>query len=173
MELNGALISEDQLYRYSLWRIWDNSLPKVMWIMLNPSTADGDVDDPTIRRCMGFAKSWGYGGIMVGNLFAFRATDPKQLTAIDNPEGERNKEILTRMSKQCDLIVLAWGNAPIIKKIKPDFKVNHLFYLPMEKMMHLEIAKTGTPKHPLYLKGNLKPKPMFSGFSNKELIIPK
>ena len=68
--LNGAIISDCGKYRYQLWRKWDPSLPVVLFIMLNPSQADASEDDPTIRRCINYAKSWGYGGIYVGNLFA-------------------------------------------------------------------------------------------------------
>lgn len=72
----GGVLSEYQSYRYRLWRIWDQVKPKVMFIMLTPSTADADTDDPTIRRCIGFAKSSGFGGLYVGNLFAYRSTQP-------------------------------------------------------------------------------------------------
>ena len=75
----GAIISKDKKHRYRLWRIWDDSLPKALFIMLNPSTADVMLDDPTIRRCIGFAKSWGYGGIYVGNIFSLRSSNPKDL----------------------------------------------------------------------------------------------
>jgi hypothetical protein len=75
-----AKLSDDKLYRYQLSRIWDETKPKVLFIMLNPSTADADVDDPTIRRVINFAKSWNYGGVYVVNLYAFRSTDPKGLT---------------------------------------------------------------------------------------------
>ena len=85
-----AIISQDDKYRYQLSRIWEEEKPKVLFIMLNPSTADADVDDPTIRRVVNFAKSWGYGGVFVGNLYAFRSTDPKGLRYIDNPVGEDN-----------------------------------------------------------------------------------
>ena len=85
-----AVISHDDKYRYQLSRIWDEEKPMVLFIMLNPSTADADVDDPTIRRVVNFAKSWGYGGVFVGNLYAFRSTDPKVLRYIDDPIGEEN-----------------------------------------------------------------------------------
>jgi hypothetical protein len=74
----GALLSEDGRYRYRLWRLWDDLAPVMVWVMLNPSTADADLDDPTIRKCIGFAKANRHGGIIVVNLFAWRATDPKE-----------------------------------------------------------------------------------------------
>lgn len=98
----GAIISGCGKYRYSLWRTWDKKLPKVMFIMLNPSTADAYEDDPTIRRCINFAKSWGYGGIVVGNLFAYRATNPKKLILIDDPSGSANHHYLTHMIERCN-----------------------------------------------------------------------
>ena len=110
----SALISECGNYRYSLSRIWDESLPKLLFIMLNPSTADADNDDPTIRRCIGFAKGWGYGGIVVGNLYAYRSTNPMKLifeasigTDIVGPDNDR---YLQEMSAQCSEIVFAWGS---------------------------------------------------------------
>ena len=129
-----------------------------MFIMLNPSTADADIDDPTIRRCVAFAKSWGYGGILVGNLFAYRATEPKTLLTVNDPIGKENITHLKVLSFESDIIVCAWGNSKIVerlgKKLGSDYKplseiLGRLFYL--------ELANDGTPKHPLYLKGDLKP----------------
>jgi hypothetical protein len=76
---NAAIISEDNQYRYQLLRVWDETLPRILFIMMNPSTADATKDDPIIRRVISFAKSWGYGGVYVGNLFAFRSTDHTRL----------------------------------------------------------------------------------------------
>ena len=149
----GAVISDCNNYRYKLWRVWDSKLPKVMFIMLNPSTADSSKDDPTIRRCISFAKSWGFGGIYVGNLFAYRSTSPKGLLETDNPFGDFNNIHQTEMSEICELVVCAWGNSPILKKLnyKPEFDN-------IKKSMHyIELSQDGTPKHPLYLKGNLMP----------------
>ena len=153
----GAILSKCYKYRYQLWRIWDRSKPRVMFIMLNPSTADANIDDPTIRRCIGFAKSWGYGGLYVGNLFAFRATKPTELLSVSDPTGELNLQNIILMMAECEMVIFAWGNESIIKK----FKANKI--LKMSKSMYrdnyyIELAKGGTPKHPLYLKGDLKPK---------------
>ena len=155
---SSAFISECGQYRYELRRTWDESKPKVMFIMLNPSTADADIDDPTIRRCIAFAKSWNYGGILVGNLFAYRATEPKTLLTVTDPIGKENITHLKVLSFESDIIVCAWGNSKIVerlgKKLGSDYKplseiLGRLFYL--------ELANDGTPKHPLYLKGDLKP----------------
>ena len=114
---SGAELSECGKYRYSLTRIWDETKPKVMFIMLNPSTADANNDDPTIRRCIGFAKSWGFGGLYVCNLFGFRATNPKELLKVNNPFGDQNIWHTRKLSDEVDTIVCAWGNKPILKSI--------------------------------------------------------
>jgi hypothetical protein len=80
--IKDAVLSECRTYRYALWRIWDQTVPYAMFIGLNPSTADESNDDPTLTRCMGFAKSWGYGGVCMANLFALRSTDPTALKTV-------------------------------------------------------------------------------------------
>lgn len=152
-----AVISECGKYRYQLSRVWDESKLKVMFIMLNPSTADASQDDPTIRRCINFAKSWGFGGLMVGNLFAYRATNPKELLNVLDPAGEENQKFLDEMFETCETIVCAWGNSKIVSTIhKRDSG-----YKPLgpskDRLHYLELSNDGTPKHPLYLKGDLKP----------------
>lgn len=87
---SGANFSRCRRFRYALWREWDATLPAVMLIGLNPSTADANHNDPTIRRCIGFARDWGFGGVRVLNLFAFRATYPDDLKAAADPVGPRN-----------------------------------------------------------------------------------
>lgn len=151
----GAVLSENKEYRYRLWRIWDESKPKVMFIMLNPSTADEMIDDPAIKRCISFAKSWGYGGLYVGNLFAYRSKNPEMLLYVNGLNRDLLNDYHIRiMSEKCESIVCAWGNSPILKKLK--FKPA-LSYI--EKPLYcIELSKNNTPKHPLYLKGNLKMK---------------
>lgn len=154
----GAIFSGCGEYRYQLWRIWDDSKPKVMFIMLNPSTADSEQDDPTIRRCIGFARSWGYGGFYVANLFAYRATDPWELVEVNNPCGDKNRWHIRQMLDKVDKVVCAWGNKPVLKKIlKADVELE-LIDFAAGKLYAIDLAKDGTPKHPLYLKGDLKPK---------------
>ena len=106
----GAVISDDNKYRYKLSRIWDNEKPTVLFIMLNPSTADSDVDDPTIHRVINFAKSWGYGGVFVGNLYAFRSTNPKVLKHVGDPIGKDNIHHIQELIELSDKVVYAWGN---------------------------------------------------------------
>ena len=115
--MNTAILSDCGKYRYSLTRNWDSEKPKVLFIMLNPSTADADNDDPTIRRCINFAKYWGYGGLHVCNLFAYRATNPKELLHIDNPLGDQNIYHMKKLANEAEIIVCAWGNRIVLKKL--------------------------------------------------------
>ncbi|MGA0556556.1 DUF1643 domain-containing protein [Larkinella sp. VNQ87] len=143
-----AIISDCQKYRYSLSRIWNGDRPLLMFIMLNPSTADANVDDPTIRRCINFAARLGYGGIYVCNLFAFRATDPAQMIKSDDPIGPMNDWHIQETRKLCKDVVFAWGvngtlfarDWDVIKKIQPAYCFGK--------------TKGGNPKHPLYLPSN-------------------
>ena len=145
----NAIISADGKYRYQLSRIWDEEKPNILFIMLNPSTADADVDDPTIRRVMNFSKSWGYGGVFVGNLYAFRSTDPKALRNTDDPVGEDNIEHIKELIGVTERVVYAWGN----NQKEPEW-LSSLVDTPY----CIDISKKGLPKHPLYLKSELHPK---------------
>lgn len=155
-----AVISECERYRYQLTRIWDESKPKVMFLMLNPSTADAEKEDPTIKRCMNFAKSWGYGGLMVGNLFAYRSTNPKYLLDVDDPIGPENKKYLDEMIKSCEIVICAWGNGSILRRLRK--KEYEKIVLQAKNFHYLEWSKRyDVPKHPLYLQHNLKPIKVF------------
>ena len=105
-----ANISEDKIYRYTLSRTWDSTKPTVLFIGLNPSIADENVDDPTVTRCINFAKNWGYGTLLMANLFAYRTTYPKEIYLIDDPIGKDNDYYLLECVKQSDLIIACWGN---------------------------------------------------------------
>ena len=146
--MKGAVISKDGVYRYQLSRVWDDKGPSVLFILHNPSTADDKEDDPTIRRCIGFAKSWGFGSMRVGNVFAFRSTDPQKVHLFQDPVGRDNQAHLIKMSREADLVVCGWGHGLGIPRSIKSLGVD---------LHYLELQKTGTPKHPLYLKGNLKP----------------
>jgi len=153
MITRSATFSPCRRYRYSLSRIWNPDKPYCFFCLLNPSTADQNQNDPTVSRCMRFASDWGYGGLMVGNLFAFRATDPKQMKSFYASIGPENNKYLMEMSECSGITVAAWG-----------VHGNHLNRarqtLPLLSRIHyLELTKDGIPKHPLYLKANLKPIP--------------
>ena len=147
---SDATFSKCGKYRYALWRIWDETKPEVMFLMLNPSTADGTTDDPTIRRCIAFAKAWGYGGILVGNLYAYRATDPDELNKVKDPVGPANAFYLSQLSLKVETVVCAWGS----KVTKGGFTLPSFVGV---KIVTLGLNKDGTPKHPLYVKGDAQP----------------
>ena len=146
----GANISADALYRYSLWRLWDTSKPAVLFIGLNPSTADATDDDPTIRRCLGFARSWGFGSLCMGNLFAFRATDPMALYEAADPVGPDNDKWLLELSVKCQKVVFAWGaKGQLMGRDKTLASAFTEAYC-------IKRTKEGHPSHPLYLKADLR-----------------
>lgn len=150
----GAVFSECRRYRYALWRIWDEDIPYAMFICLNPSTADEKKDDPTVRRCVGFARSWGYGGVCVTNLFAYRSTDCRALRRVQDPVGPENDEWLQRLAREVGIIVAAWGNHGSYRG--RDREVIGMF----PSLSCLELTKRGQPRHPLYLKSDLEPTPL-------------
>ncbi|RWX03381.1 DUF1643 domain-containing protein [Flavobacterium cerinum] len=147
----GAEFSQCGNYRYRLWRVWDESKPKVLFIMLNPSQADDMRNDPTIRRCIGFAKLWGYGGLMVGNIFPYISTEPKALKYVEDFHNDLNLIHISNMANQCSIIVYAYGNAPI--------EVKHIPLDGWPNRHHLGLTASGNPKHPLYLKRLTVPVP--------------
>lgn len=142
---SGAVFSECGAYRYRLSRYWGDGLT-VGFVMLNPSTADAEQDDPTIRRCIGFAKSWGGGNLIVGNLFALRSTDPRALLTASDPVGPANDNYLREIALQSDILVAAWGaHSLAIARGKAVSKI-----LP-GKLHCLGTTKQGHPRHPLYV----------------------
>lgn len=147
----SAIISDCGQYRYRLTRDWGHGR-RLPFCMLNPSTADADIDDPTIRRCIGFAKREGYGGLVVVNLFAFRATDPKAMQAAAFPFGPDNHSHLSTVARAASAldipIVCAWGandRGDVAKSIFREAEV---------RMVCLGRTKDGSPRHPLYVRGD-------------------
>lgn len=174
----GATISADDKYRYVLWREWRGTHKHENWhwtgtkdgagaeygwpkpcvfIMLNPSTADGEKDDPTIRRCVAFAKAWGYERLEVVNLFAFRATNPKALLALghnDDPVGVKNQDHVSQATSEAGIIIAAWGSHG--SHLGQDETVRG--WIPYDKPVHvLGLTKDLQPRHPLYLRSDSKP----------------
>ncbi len=148
---NTAVISECGLYRYRLTRTWDGSIRPAAFVMLNPSTADAATDDPTIRRCVGFAKSWGCGGIVVVNLFAYRATNPGAMRR-QGPKavGPDNDRYIREAITECAPVVAAWGSHGCF--LCRDSAVGQLIRcsgLPWPEC--LGTTKHGSPRHPLYV----------------------
>jgi len=147
---SGAVFSKDRKYRYVLWRIWDRTKPSVMFIGLNPSNANETNDDPTIRRVVRFARDWGYGSVYMKNLFAYITPDPDELLKCDDPVGYNNRWLKDTEVSKCDLVIFAWGSFNVAGRDKEVIKM-------FPEGMALKINKDGSPAHPLYLKGNLKP----------------
>jgi hypothetical protein len=161
---SGAIISDSGKFRFQLWRIWDADKPKVLWVMHNPSKANAIDDDATIRRCVGFSKLWGYGGLYVGNLFPYRATDPKELYKLEVNDlvPAENRVHLFDMINICQIHILAYGN-PIVKDFTPLVTI-------LDKRWHcIKLTKAGNPCHPLYLKSDLKPIPIINKNHNENI----
>ena len=155
MNPRGARFSDDGVYRYNLWRIRGDGAKGVLgFIMLNPSTADAENDDPTIARCLKRAFMLGFDGIEIGNLYAYRATDPKKMKAADDPVGTENDKELAKIASRCDMIILGWGNhaEPIrAKEVMEELRgVN-------SRLFCLGMTKSGQPKHPLYVGYDVEP----------------
>lgn len=148
-----TILSRDRKYRYALWRVWDYSEDPsyALFVGLNPSTADETIDDPTIRRCVAFAKAWGYGSLCMVNLFAWRATDPKDMLSAADPVGPENDAWLESLSISAGITIAAWGvNGSHLgrdKVVLPKLRVPHC----------LGLTKDGRPKHPLYLRADTRP----------------
>ena len=153
----SAEFSPDRKYRYTLERTWDESKGTVVFIGLNPSTADESVDDPTIRRCIGYAKDWGYGRLVMLNIFAFRATNPTDLYKEKEPVGLLNKFYITEEIRKADLVITAWGTHG--KWLGRGLEVYHEICeaVPQHKINALGFTKEGYPRHPLYLRSDLEP----------------
>ena len=148
----GAVITGN--YRYLLWREWDSSSKTVSFIMLNPSRADAQTNDPTITRCINFALSWGYGRLEVVNLFAYRTSKPSLLKQAAEPIGKDNDRYILESVEKSDRVILAWGNHGLWRKqdiytLELLKNHNHLY--------SLGITKRGCPRHALYLRRTTKP----------------
>lgn len=145
-----ATFSDCGAYRYSLTRKWADG-PEILFVMLNPSTADGLTDDPTIGRCTSFAKAWGFGSLVVGNLFAFRTPSPAELMKAAEPVGAENDKWLEQLSARAALTVAAWGNSGAFRgragEVAPRLVNPH----------YLKLTKAGQPGHPLYVSSETRP----------------
>jgi hypothetical protein len=146
----GATLSECRLYRYQLWRVWDDSKPYLNIIGLNPSTADERTDDPTIRRCVDFAKQWNFGALYMTNLFAWRDKSPAAMKKALEPIGQDNNGWLIETAAYAGLVMAAWG-------IHGTFKERDKAVIAMlPKLYCFGTNDDGTPKHPLFLPKDTK-----------------
>lgn len=152
----GAVFDRSKKYRYSLWRWWApmSSAPvlskMVAFIGLNPSTADATKNDPTVTRCINFARHWNYDGMVMLNLFAYRATDPKVMKAQSNPIGAHNNLAIFDIAQQAGLVVCCWGTHGTWK----DRGIQVADILANLRLYHWGLTQTGQPKHPLYLRAD-------------------
>lgn len=153
--IKDAFLDKERQYRYMLKRQWGERNDNfINFVLLNPSTANETIDDPTIKACIKFAQNLGYDGFYVTNLFAFRTRSPQILKKSRNPIGERNDEFIKKYAYKSKLVVIAWGNHGNF--MNRDNEVSKI--LSKIKNPHcLAITKSGSPKHPLYIKRDTKP----------------
>lgn len=155
-DASGAMFDTDRVYRYRLWRTLDTGPKRIVWIMLNPSTADESNPDPTMTRVMGFSRRWGFSRVSIVNLFALRSKDPDVLAKHADPIGPQNDEHILGSARNCDAVVCAWGNGGLL----------HGRSVVVRDMLRREctapvvcLGVTGEhqPKHPLYLRSDTGP----------------
>ncbi|RRA50467.1 DUF1643 domain-containing protein [Acidipila sp. EB88] len=142
-------------YRYRLERCWDESLPAVLFVMMNPSTAEPQFDDPTVAKCRRYAVAWGFGTLLVGNTFAYRATDQRRLMEVEDPIGPENDRHLLKMASQASLTVFAYGKPHKLLQQRGKEVARKLSRRCLPHV--LQLCSDGTPGHPLYLRGDLQP----------------
>ncbi len=155
--MHSASFSPDRRYRYWLESDLGDGDGVCMFLMLNPSTADEVRSDPTVTRCKGFARRWGYAALWVCNIFALRTPDPSVLTESPDPSGPENDSQILRHAREADRIVCAWGNhglhhdrgKRVLRMLENDGLAG--------RMCHLGMTKRAQPKHPLYLKASTRP----------------
>ncbi len=149
--IRDARLSADRQYRYALWWIWNKDKPGVLFIGLNPSTADEREDDSTIQKCVAYGRRWGYGRLYMGNLFAYRSTDRGQLRCVSNPVGPDNDEWLLKLRDRTAVAIAAWGDDGCLGGR------DKLVYQLLPGMKCLGVTRAGQPRHPLYLAPSLVP----------------
>ena len=152
----GAIFDASGLYRYLLWRAWDRDLPRVGFILLNPSTADADRLDPTLSRCAGFARRWGFGAMLVANLFGYRSTKPEVLNGVEDPFGELNDAYLELVYTLSDRLVVGWGNHGLIRS------AHRRVSFVGQSAYCLGVTKLSQPVHPLYQPYSAVPRRVLS-----------
>ena len=150
----SAVASPCKRYRYQLRRVWDPGKPAVLFVCLNPSTADAKLDDNTSRVCRNYAERWGYGTLLMGNLFAYRSRDPRALRTAKDPIGPENDHHLMELQSAAKTVVCAWGNRGALF----DRDVQVLRFL--RRPQCLVKLKSGRPGHPLYRSADLRPIPL-------------
>jgi hypothetical protein len=152
---SGAQFSRCRRWRYLLWRRWDEGRPVANFLMLNPSTADELKLDPSCTRARNYAERWGYGGLIVTNIFGWRATDPKVMKSVKDPVGRGNDAAILRAAREAKLVVCAWGNHG-----EHLGRGDEVLRILRERKIPLHLLRQngkGHPCHPLYLPQTLTP----------------
>jgi hypothetical protein len=155
MTPSGATFSRCRRWRYLLWRCWDASKPAANFLMLNPSTADELKLDPSCTRARNYAERWGYGALVVTNIFGWRATDPDEMKRVKDPVGRGNDRAIVQAAKDAGIVVCAWGNHG--EHMDRAGAVLALLRAENILLKCLRVTGTGHPAHPLYLPGSLAP----------------
>lgn len=153
-----ARISECGKYRYVLSRRWSAAGGTCLWCMINPSVADALRDDQTVRKCIGYARRWGFGEMQIVNLYALRATDPGELKRFGYAAavGPANDDTIRNVLGSAKIVIAAWGANPAVDADARSSRVVELICASHE-LLCLEETKSGHPRHPLYARGNLRP----------------
>ena len=152
-EPSGAVFADDRTHRLYLWRRWNKQGPWVMFIGLNPSTADERLNDPTVRRCIGFAEKWGYGGIFMCNVFTLVSTDPEKLN-VETPIAMGAGLAMREIRSLCREAVAGWGN--LITQVRQGEERVERIKRELSPLQCLGLTKLGHPKHPLYLPNSVQ-----------------
>lgn len=143
------MYSDDEMYRYEFHRDWGEGGPRVVWVLLNPATGDTDGKRrPTLGRCIAWSRAWGFDGLSIVNLFAFRATDPKALAKAGAPVGAENDATLRRLTDDAERVVAAWGSHGTL------LGRGRAVAAGLPKALCLGHTRRGQPRHPLYVRGD-------------------
>lgn len=154
---SDAVFSPCRTWRYTLTRTWDAALPVCNFLMLNPSTADETASDPTVTRCLGFARRWGYGTLIVTNIFAYRSTDPRGLLTTPDPVGPDNDAAIVDVAGRADRVIAAWGvHGALANRERAVLRL----LKPVRWPLCLGRTKGGHPRHPLYVRADAVPVPL-------------
>eukprot|EP00762_Andalucia_godoyi_P003659 ANDGO_00630.mRNA.1 hypothetical protein len=165
IRVSKAVFDDSKKYRYVLYRIWDDSKPQAVFIMLNPSTADETQDDPTIRRSIDLARTWGCGAMIAVNIFALRSTNPKGLRTVTDPVGPQNDTYIASHCVEAHRILVAWGNHGVFLERGRQVEEMLKRIGCLQKVFCFGYTMVGTPKHPLYLR---KDAPIYA-FTTQEI----
>lgn len=175
---DGACFSDDEMYRYRLWRTWDASLPRLLWVLLNPSTADGETNDATVRACIGFTcewqrrlSGWQYGGIEIVNLFAFRSTSRSALRMAVAPIGPDNDRYIVEAAQRAPRVVVAWGEHGSYRQRVREVCALLKEYAPLP-LYCLGKNSDGSPRHPLYVPYSTDPIPYQCDAPDRQGVYP-